>query len=784
MKVLPKSIIERRELNLRQGIKSSLSNIRSIIALVYTLYRSNNRKAVVEYSESTNGGQIKLHSTLENSIKTFLGIDDLTSINNNPLFKSQMEALQVGIELIFKLGKVEFIDSTLASSAERSGRNRYNKRIRFGTNIQIIDTFLSSYEADLSTFLRKWLLNQESEKREIDEGVKRLLTIFSEETQFKIRYNNQEISFQQEGIYKEFASGNTVVGRDEHENVGPFRVFKSYVKEGLHPYISENGDEFIAKGATTDALEYYQIVSNALDLIPKRTQITSIITQDNNETLEKCTQLSLPEQMQIIYYGCPGTGKSHIVKKQTERESVVRTTFHPDSDYSTFVGCYKPTTKHGPRYTSYGEKAVVIKDAEGKELTEDRIVYEFVDQAFLQSYIKAWKFYTESLEGADLKKQFLIIEEINRGNCAQIFGDLFQLLDRNDYGFSDYYIHADRDMQKHLAKAFNGIAMNDSHKNTINAMYHNGERDIVAQVLNGEILLLPNNLYIWATMNTSDQSLFPIDSAFKRRWDWKYRPIVKGRDKDGNELNWRIKADTKEYDWWSFLEKINAIVGTTTNSEDKKLGFFFCKPTDSVISAETFVGKVIFYLWNDVFKNFGFDDPIFKDEDITTLEFDKFYTTDIYGDTIVRTDKVERFLDNLKVKVAGEIITEIEDEDGNTSSTSTRDYSKYSINGVGKYGKNILAAECVKEYIKLNPEMSVEDVLANWKSLGYIVTHFVESKEEHDTRTDNSIRSAEIPCGDTFVYVEKNGYGNNGAVDKLIAAVNQKDWNIKIVKVE
>lgn len=488
--------------------------------------------------------------------------------------------------------------------------------------------------------------------------------------------------------------------------------------------------------------------------------------------------------IQQIYFGAPGTGKSYIVNRDTKGESVVRTTFHPDSDYSTFVGCYKPTTKHGPRYTSYGEKAVVIKDTEGKELTEDRIVYEFVDQAFLQSYIKAWKFYTEALEGADPKKQFLIIEEINRGNCAQIFGDLFQLLDRNDYGFSDYYIHADRDMQKHLAKAFNGIAMNDSHKNSINAMYHNGEKDIVAQVLTGEILLLPNNLYIWATMNTSDQSLFPIDSAFKRRWDWKYRPIVKGRDKDGSELNWRIKADTKEYDWWSFLEKINAIVGTTTNSEDKKLGFFFCKPTDSVISAETFVGKVIFYLWNDVFKNFGFDDPIFKDEDGSILEFDKFYTTNIYGDTIVRTDKVERFLENLKVNVAGEVISEDEDEDGNTSSSSTRDYTKYSINGVGKYGKNILAAECVKEYIKLNPEMSVEDVLANWKSLGYIVTHFVESKEEHDARTDNSIRSVEIPCGDTFVYVEKNGYGNNGAVDKLIAAVNQKDWNIKIDKVE
>lgn len=535
------------------------------------------------------------------------------------------------------------------------------------------------------------------------------------------------------------------------------------------------------KFVVSDVQMYQTVLTNPIGLsvnfLDSSTKIdigVKRINLENRKTISGTTQQ--------IYYGAPGTGKSYIVNRETKRESVVRTTFHPDSDYSTFVGCYKPTTKHGPRYTSYGEKAVVIKDAEGKELTEDRIVYEFVDQAFLQSYIKAWKFYTEALEGADPKKQFLIIEEINRGNCAQIFGDLFQLLDRNDYGFSDYYIHADRDMQKHLAKAFNGITMNDSHKNSINAMYHNGEKDIVAQVLTGEILLLPNNLYIWATMNTSDQSLFPIDSAFKRRWDWKYRPIVKGRDKDGSELNWRIKADTKEYDWWSFLEKINAIVGTTTNSEDKKLGFFFCKPTDSVISAETFVGKVIFYLWNDVFKNFGFDDPIFKDEDGSTLEFDKFYTTNIYGDTIVRTDKVERFLENLKVNVAGEVISE--DEDGNTSSSSTRDYTKYSINGVGKYGKNILAAECVKEYIKLNPEMSVEDVLANWKSLGYIVTHFVESKEEHDARTDNSIRSVEIPCGDTFVYVEKNGYGNNGAVDKLVAAVNQKDWNIKIDKVE
>ena len=491
---------------------------------------------------------------------------------------------------------------------------------------------------------------------------------------------------------------------------------------------------------------------------------------------------ALGEALQVIYYGAPGTGKSHIVKKQTEGESVVRTTFHPDSDYSTFVGCYKPTTKPCPIYTSYGEKAVTIKDATGKELTENRIVYEFVDQAFLQAYVKAWKFYAQATEGSDPKKQYLIIEEINRGNCAQIFGDLFQLLDRNGRGFSDYYIHADKDMQKHLSEALNNLVIEESHKEKINSMYHG---DVVEKVLSGEILLLPNNFYIWATMNTSDQSLFPIDSAFKRRWNWKYRPIVKGRDEEGNELNWKIVAN-KKYDWWSFLEKINAVVASTTNSEDKKLGFFFCKAVDGVISAETFVDKVIFYLWNDVFKNFGFEDSIFNDEeDKSKLEFDKFYTTNPNGETIIREYKVEKFLDNLKVKVVGETIVEEEDEDGNTISSSKRDYTKYSVNGVGRYAKNRLAEECVKAYIELNPEMSAEEVLQNWKSLGNIVSHFIESSDEYNARTDNNKdRSSEIECGGTKLYVAHDGYGNNGAVERLIDAVKNKNWDLKIEIVE
>lgn len=486
--------------------------------------------------------------------------------------------------------------------------------------------------------------------------------------------------------------------------------------------------------------------------------------------------------LQQIYYGAPGTGKSHTINEKTEGESVIRTTFHPDSDYSTFVGAYKPTMGLLPICDELGQPMKISSTV----LHKEQIIYEFVDQAFLQAYVQAWKFYEENSDTA--KKQYLIIEEINRGNCAQIFGDLFQLLDRNDSGFSVYPINADKDMKKQLAKAFkkDGVTLTIPNADKINALYKG--KDIVSKVLSGEILVLPNNLYIWATMNTSDQSLFPIDSAFKRRWEWQYMPIGKGYDENGQEIKWTIEGATKKFSWWSFLEKINAQIGEATQSEDKKLGFFFCKATDGIISAEKFVGKVIFYLWNDVFKNNGFEGPIFKDVDGTELSFAKFYKSDMKGNAIVQKDKVELFLSNLGVEEFkdGNMPSEEpeEDEDGNqASSPSTgRDYTKFSINGVGNYAKNNLAAECVKKYIELNPTKTAEDVLNDWRSLGNIVPHFIESKEQYDARTDNSKRSHEIACGGAVIYVAHNGYGNNGKVLVLMDAVNQKDWGITIQK--
>ncbi len=459
-------------------------------------------------------------------------------------------------------------------------------------------------------------------------------------------------------------------------------------------------------------------------------EITNVNTpyDDGKEDgLEEKGVMAKPSlSLQQIFYGAPGTGKSHTIKEETKESDVIRTTFHPDTDYSTFVGAYKPTTALLPICDELGQPMKIGATT----LHKEQIVYEFVAQSFLQAYVNAWKKYDKG------DKQYLVIEEINRGNCAQIFGDLFQLLDRNDYGFSDYPIKADADMKRQLQKAFAGLSIAQSDK--INAMYEG--KDVVLQVLSGDILLLPNNLYIWATMNTSDQSLFPIDSAFKRRWDWTYMPISNA------EKHWVIEVGGNKYDWWQFLEKINEKIGSTTNSEDKKLGYFFCKAQNGVISAKTFIGKVIFYLWNDVFKDYEFGDAIFNDEDGSKLSFDKFYTSEGIKSEIVE-EKVAIFLKNLGIDpmtISVSLIDENEedieieendeeDEDSNAQSSTNRD--RYSVNGEGSYGKCRAPFEAVRIYVSQNPQMTASEIAQKWTSLNVThLPHLVETEQEFEQR--------------------------------------------------
>lgn len=492
--------------------------------------------------------------------------------------------------------------------------------------------------------------------------------------------------------------------------------------------------------------------------------------------------------LQQIYYGAPGTGKSKTIKDLTFGESVIRTTFHPDSDYASFVGTYKPITEEVVLRDCNGKK--VIDEETGKVVKEERIAYKFIPQAFLEAYVEAWKKLGSS------KKQFLIIEEINRGNCAQIFGDLFQLLDRNEYGFSDYPIVADKDMQKYLEKEFAGWEI--TNKDEINQLY--GEANMVNLIMKGERLVLPSNLYIWATMNTSDQSLFPIDSAFKRRWDWKYVPIREGRDKATNApLNWYINTGDKQYKWWSFISKVNELIGSLTNSEDKKLGYFFCKAKDGEIDADLFVSKVIFYLWNDVFKDYGFDDKDFQDEEGKILSFDRFYE-DKNGKTNVDITIVELFLENLGVEKASsnkEEDDDVDDEDSieeessnSTTEKRSRDNSHYTINGRGNYKKGPLALAVLQNYTNSNPSKTVKEIMEDWTPVVVVnVPHMLETQEEYNTRISNSkdksnrSRANIVKWGNNNVIYISTEW-NIDTISEFIQKVNAQDWGINIEKIE
>lgn len=367
--------------------------------------------------------------------------------------------------------------------------------------------------------------------------------------------------------------------------------------------------------------------------------------------------------LQQIFYGAPGTGKSYEIKKLTKGESVIRTTFHPDSDYSTFVGCYKPTMDEMDTQVV----PVVVKSGislqEPGTYKEKRITYKFVMQAFLKAYLGAWKKWADAGDDG-VAPQFLVIEEINRGNCAQIFGDLFQLLDRSDNNFSEYPIEADTDLQQEIERAFKehkDYKLNKAidAEGAVKDYISNYDSTLSEDIQSGRILLLPPNLYIWATMNTSDQSLFPIDSAFKRRWEWKYIKIAwpYKKNEDGSfktdeygekvHFNYSIEGG---HDWWAFLQQINAIIDKMTNSADKQLGYFFAKTKDDVISYETFVSKVCFYLWNDIFKTYALDEQqgdlfSYKDEEgqKKQLTFPAFYD----GDGNVVPDVARQFIEHV-----------------------------------------------------------------------------------------------------------------------------------------
>ncbi len=433
-------------------------------------------------------------------------------------------------------------------------------------------------------------------------------------------------------------------------------------------------------------------------------QIIELLNSDSNEIQYKTIGTNK------IFYGSPGTGKSfHIenrILRGVDEQYIFRTTFHPDSDYASFVGSYKPvqiykapvlndlseakelykSMKDGEprpfhRFVAQYYKALeafnrqdvrtmfiecgvseTTFDAEYYKATSvakhleklyhygSEITYQFEPQVFINAYIKAWENPDEHV--------YLVIEEINRGNCAQIFGDTFQLLDRKK-GISEYAIKADTAITIYLRQHL--------------------KKEAQKGIENGK-LRLPSNLSIIATMNTSDQSLFPMDSAFKRRWEWHYIPTTppRGHEKD---INLYFEEDTKaidgtiiktgeyNYKWTEFLKSINKRIQEVTHSDDKQLGYWFVKTIDGKeeISVEAFVSKVVFYLWNDVFKDYGAREQnpfaIKIEGKYETMSFNSFFEINSEGQVVENIGVVHTFMKNLGIepKLSHEIEQQIKD---------------------------------------------------------------------------------------------------------------------------
>ncbi len=265
-----------------------------------------------------------------------------------------------------------------------------------------------------------------------------------------------------------------------------------------------------------------------------------------------------------IIFGAPGTGKSFQLKQESTDgnhfANIERVTFHPDYSYGQFVGSYKP-----------------VSDDEG------RIRYEYVPGPFMRTLVKALE---SGKKGESAEKFLLIVEEINRAKVAAVFGDMFQLLDRTDAGDSVYEIQASEDVRRYLARELGGTKENYTS------------------------IKIPNNMYIWATMNSADQGVFPMDTAFKRRWEFIYLSINANEKKIAIEDLPIINGDAKIIKWNILRKSINnMLLKECKVNEDKLLGPFFISGEvfknatsnpDEFFNA--FNSKVLMYLFEDAGK--------------------------------------------------------------------------------------------------------------------------------------------------------------------------------------
>lgn len=594
------------ELDLKLGIKSSLPHVKSAVALVLLFWECSIKSAELQYSMQS-GDKIVIDPNLKTTIKNKLmpickkdgiNIDTvIDAINGNALFKSQMESLIVAFELIWKLAKISFVDQNKNASAERTGGLRYPKKLIYTVNADIIDNLI---ENDWDAYVRiliLWIGVDINYDKKIAARLSRLLTAISEGAIFKLVDGTNDVIFNQNDVYKKLIqTKNNVDLNGDEEAKGSLRILKSLLSDGLNPYLEyHNGNVQILKGKFNNLDEYQKRVEAFLRLsTTKIIGFEDVNTGKETENPDSFENERIVSGCNVLLYGVPGSGKSWTIEHEyCKPESVVeRLVFHPDYTYSDFIGQILPAVSE-----------------------DGQVRYKFTPGPFTNILRESYNHPN--------KEYILIIEEINRGNAPAIFGEMFQLLDRKveirDIGDNGYPIGTSE----------YGITNMD----IAEEMYGKDRKT--------EKVRIPSNLSIIGTMNTSDQNVFTLDTAFQRRWDMR---LI---ENDFANVD-RSLADAEILDtgvtWRKFCVEINEIIvgnsARITSAEDKRLGAYFVhardlkyddamgdlkeydalrvKETSGSLTAEEkfkiarvrdamrqnrkFPEKVIKYLWDDAFK--------------------------------------------------------------------------------------------------------------------------------------------------------------------------------------
>lgn len=647
----PKNLSVYDELDLKLGIKSSLPHVKGTIALAILLWECADRPAELIYSQQ-NGDSIVLTDELDQWLVDALseiceeeqiGFEALKAgINENQLFKSQMEALIVAFELVWKLAKVSFVEDGKAASAERTGGTRYPKKLLYTVNADIIHSLIdSNYDAYIRVLL-SWIGFNINADPECEQHMLHLLTALSEEAVFKLTDGNRDVIFNQNSVYTKLLETEDAVDiNGDSEAKGSLRVLKSLLSDSMNPYLSySRGNVSVVREKRSSLEAYQKRVDMFLRLsATKVIGLEDIDAEDEGFSPENYEENRISTGCNVLLYGVPGSGKSWTIEHEyCKPESVVeRLVFHPDYTYSDFIGQILPA---------------VAEDGQ--------VSYKFTPGPFTNILREAYN--------NPGKEYILIIEEINCGNAPAIFGEVFQLLDRK------VEIRDIDDDGYPIGTSEYGI----TNMNIAEEMYGKDRKT--------EKVRIPSNLSIIGTMNTSDQNVFTLDTAFQRRWDMR---LI---ENDFSNVDPTL-ADAEILDttvtWRNFCVEINKIVvgnsARMTSAEDKRLGAYFVhlrdlkfndamgdlKVYDALRKKESngtltddektqiaiirdairqnrkFPEKVIKYLWDDAFK---FNrEVIFEVTEYQSLE--QVIRAFMYAQGL---DRFKVFKDNVKDAFTGE----------------------------------------------------------------------------------------------------------------------------------